>query len=115
MFLFVGIDLSIDLPYDVEEILRKLDAVSAGKKNWWHLGRKLNVPIETLELIKREDSREGGSPTKVLLTLLGTYKHVPTLREIVVVLQELERHDIVKDICLFFVIKIRSAPKTLHK
>ena len=97
----VGDDVS-NLPYYVEAILCKLDAVSAGKNNWWHLGRKLNVPEEKLEMIKREDNREGGSPTTVLLTLLRTYEHVPTLREIVVVLQDLGRHDIAKDVCSWY-------------
>ena len=47
-------------------------------------------------MVRREDHREDGRPTKALLTILGTWEEVVSLRAFVQVLGELGRNDITR-------------------
>lgn len=100
---FIPEGLKIDnIPYEVEDHIKALDANLPPSKNWWDVGRKIGVPVTQLELIKREDSREGGSPTTHLLSTLRTWENVVSLRRFVQVLHDLERHDIANPILDFY-------------
>lgn len=50
--------------------------------------------MDEVNRIKREESREEGSPTLALISKLSTWETVVTLRKFVRVLYQLERHDI---------------------
>ncbi|XP_029198350.2 uncharacterized protein LOC114963339 isoform X2 [Acropora millepora] len=90
-------DVKIDnLPHAVEEIICALDARTPCCKDWYDVGRKLEVPASRLDMVRREDHREGGRPTKALLTILGTWEDVVSLRAFVQVLGELGRNDITR-------------------
>ena len=92
-----------DLPHEVEDVILKLDAKCPRTvKNWFDVGRKLGISPDDLNMIKREDDRQGGSPTKELLEKLLTQETVPTLRKFVAVLQEIGRHDIANGICEWY-------------
>lgn len=86
----------------MEECIKKLDAKQHPCKNWYHVGRKLGVSIDELNLIKREDYREEGSPTTSLLSLLRASENVVSLRAFVQVLHDLKRNDIANDIFAFY-------------
>lgn len=90
------------IPYEVEDQIKALDANLPHSKNWWDVGRKLEVPTPRLELVKREDAREGGSPTSTLLSILRTRENIVSLRTLVQVLHDLERHDIANPILDFY-------------
>jgi len=110
---FIPEELKIDgIPYEVEELIIKLDAKRAFCKHWYHVGRKLGVSVEDLGQLKREEDREGGSPTRCLLSFLGTSEEVVSLREFVRVLYDLRRSDIGKQICEFYKAKRCTAPNT---
>ena len=81
-------------------LILKLDAITRGISNWYHVGRKFNVPEEDLKSAELE-YRSTGSPTKVLINILHT-KYSVTLRKFVTVLQEIGRNDIADGICLFY-------------
>jgi len=100
---FIPEDVKIDsIPYEVEDQIKALDANLPHSKNWWDVGRKLEVPTPRLELVKREDAREGGSPTSTLLSILRTRENIVSLRTLVQVLHDLERHDIANPILDFY-------------
>jgi len=100
---FIPEAVKIDnIPYEVEDQIKALDANRPHSKNWWDVGRKLEVPIPQLELVKREDAREGGSPTSTLLSILRTRENIVSLRTLVQVLHDLERHDIANPILDFY-------------
>ena len=90
------------IPFEVEEKIKGLDAKLPHCKTWFDVGRKLGVPVEVLNLIKREDDREGGSPTTHLLSHLRNFEDVVTLRKFVTVLHELRRNDIANAILEFY-------------
>lgn len=52
--------------------------------------------------MKREDAREGGSPTTLLLSLLRTWENVVLLRKFVQVLHDVGRHDVANPILEFY-------------
>ena len=85
-----------NLPHDVEEIICALDARRACLKDWYDVGRKLEVPASKLDMVGREDHRQGGRPTKILLSILGTWENVVSLREFVQVLSDIGRNDITR-------------------
>lgn len=85
-----------NLPHAVEEIICVLDARTPCCKDWYDVGRKLEVPASRLDMVRREDHREDGRPTKALLTILGTREDVVSLRAFVQVLGELGRNDITR-------------------
>ena len=90
------------IPYEVEEFINKLDAKQPWLKNWYDVGRKLRVSIDDLNLIKREDDRQGGTPTTSLISELCTWEDVISLRKFVQVLHDLKRNDIANPIIEFY-------------
>ena len=58
--------------------------------------------MDATDDIRREEGREGGSPTSALLSLLTTWDSVITLRQFVCVLHQLGRHDVTKLIFDFY-------------
>lgn len=100
--LFAGVKID-DIDYDVELIIVSgLDENKAQAKNWYDVGRKLGLSRSDLNHIKREDLRQGGSPTKVLIDKLVTLKSVVTVRCFVHALHYLGRHDIVNRVFDFY-------------
>lgn len=93
-----------DIDYDVELIIVSgLDENKAQAKNCrYDVGRKLGLSRSDLNHIKREDLRQGGSPTEVLIYKLGTLKSVVTARCFVHALHYLGRHDIVNRVFDFY-------------
>jgi len=91
----------IDLPFEVEQAIKKLDATKRGVKNWRDVGCKFNVPEEDLDSAELDYNRQAGSPTKTLLNILHT-KYNVTLQRFVTVLQEIERNDIAHIICHYY-------------
>ena len=91
-----------DLPDEVEEIICALDAKGSCRKGWYHVGRKLEIPKSVLNRVKREDLREGGSPTNVLLSILVTQENVVSLRKFVQVLCDIGRNDISRKIFNYY-------------
>jgi len=91
----------IDLPFEVEQIIKKLDATKRGVKNWRDVGCKFMVPEEDLDSAELEYNRPAGSPTKALLNILHT-KYSVTLQRFATVLQEIERNDIAHIICHYY-------------
>ena len=87
-----------NLPHEAEEIICALDAKRSCCKGWYDVGRKLKVSQLELDLVKSEDHREGGSPTRGLLSILGTRENVVSLREFVQVLGDIGRNDISKNL-----------------
>lgn len=87
-----------DLPDEVEEIICALDAKGPCCKGWYHVGRKLKISKSVLNLLRREDLREGGSPTSGLLSKLATQENVVSLRKFVQVLRDIGRNDISRKI-----------------
>ena len=83
-----------DLPHEVEEIICALDAKRSCSKGWYDVGRKLEISRSVLHQVKREDNREGGSPTNGLLDILGAQENVVSLRKFVQVLRDIGRNDI---------------------
>ena len=53
-------------------------------------------------MMKREDDRQGGSPTTLLLSTLRTSENVVSLRTFVEGLHDLRRHDIANAILGFY-------------
>ena len=90
-----------DIPYEVEELTYALDANQPLSKNWYHVGRKLGVSRSELDLVKREDGREGGSPTNVLLSFLRTKDNI-SLRAFVQATHDVSRNDIANNIIEFY-------------
>ena len=90
------------IPYEVEELIKRLDEKRPQCKNWRDVGRKLGVSVSDLNLIKREDDREGGSPTTSLLSNLCTWENIISLRKFVQTLHDLKRHDIVNAVIEFY-------------
>ena len=90
-----------ELPYEVEKLIQKLDGRSRGISDWYHVGRKLGVPVEDLKNAEIEYNFSTGSPTKVLIEVLRT-KYNLNLRKFLTALQEVGRNDIAKDICVFY-------------
>lgn len=90
------------IPYEVEEFIEKLDEKKLFAKNWYHVARKLRLSMDEVNRIKREESREEGSPTLALISKLSTLDPVVTLREFVRVLYQLGRHDISHPIVEFY-------------
>ena len=83
------------LPYDVEEILiQKLDVNRRCVKNWWDIGRKLEISDSELRNVKQEENREGESPTRCLLVILSTKENIISLRKFIEITHELKWHDI---------------------
>ena len=82
----------------MEECIKKLDAKKYPCKNWYHVGRKLGVSNDDLDEMKRDDDRQGGSPTRSLLSVLCTAQNVLSLRAFVQVLHDLKRNDIANGI-----------------
>ena len=66
------------------------------------MGRKFNIPDEDLEILELEYERKEGSPMKSLIDVLHA-KYSTKLQRLVTVLLELERKDIVDEICSFYV------------
>ena len=91
----------IDLPFEIEQIIKKLDANERGLKNWRDVACKFNIPEEDLDSAELEYHRPAGSPTKALLNILHT-KYSVTLQRFVTVLQEIERNDIAHIICHYY-------------
>ncbi|XP_068691937.1 uncharacterized protein [Montipora foliosa] len=91
-----------NIPYDVEEFICGLDANKPHSKNWYHVGRKLGVSTSQLDLLRREDVREGGSPTNALLSVLRTEENVISLRAFVQAIHDISRNDIVNNIIDFY-------------
>ena len=92
-----------DIDYEVELIIVSgLDENKARAKNWYDVGRKLGLSRSVLNHIKREDLRQEGSPTKVLIDKLSTLQSVVTVRCFVHALHYLGRHDIVNPIFEFY-------------
>lgn len=91
-----------DLPFQVEnKLIKMLDAKKPLLPNWWHVGRVYET--EDLDIIKREEDREGGSPTKSLLSCISIMEKVPSLKEFMQVIHsELGRHDICRAIAGFY-------------
>lgn len=91
------------IDYDVELIIVSgLDENKAQAKNWYDVGWKLGLSRSDLNHIKREDLRQEGSPTKVLIDKLSTLQSVVTVRCFVYALHYLGRHDIVNPIFDFY-------------
>ena len=86
------------MPFEIEQIIKKLDANERGLKNWRDVACKFNIPEEDLDSAELEYHRPAGSPTKALLNILHT-KYSVTLQRFVTVLQEIERNDIAHIIC----------------
>lgn len=82
----------------MEECIKKLDAKRYPCKNWYHVGRKLGVSNDDLDEMRRDDDWQGGSPTRSLLSMLGTAENVVSLRAFVQVLHDLKRNDIANGI-----------------
>lgn len=96
-------DVKIDrIPFEVSEFIKRLDAKRPLCKNWFDVGHKLGVSNDDLNLMKREDDREGGSPTTLLLSNLSTFENVVTVRAFVQALHDLRRNDIANDILAFY-------------
>ena len=91
-----------NLPFEVEQIIQKLDDRKFFANNWYHVARKLGLSMDEAYSIKREECREGGTPTLALLSQLTTWESVITLRQFVRVLHQLRRHDISKLITDFY-------------
>ena len=79
-----------------------LDAKRPYTKNWWDVGRMFGIPLEDLESLKREDDREGGSPTRCLFGIFRTWPSVVSLKKFAEVIHILERHDICDTICEWY-------------
>ena len=58
-------------------------------QNWWEVGRTIKIPDSDLDTIKIEENREGGSPTKLLLSYLSAMEKVLSLKEFVQVIYSL--------------------------
>ena len=103
VLLLLGMKIN-NIPYQVEAILiEHLDGNQCCVKNWWHVGRMLGISNSTLRGVKREDNREGGSPTRCLLEILSTHlENVVSLREVVETTHKLKRHDICNAIYEFY-------------
>ena len=100
-FLISGVRIN-SIPYEVEEFIEKLDEKKQCAKNWYHVARKLRLSIDEVNRIKREESREEGSPTLALISKLSTWETVVTLRKFVHVLHQLGRHDISNPVIDFY-------------
>ena len=83
-------------------MIQKLDARSRGIKNWYHVGRELDIPVAVLKDAELEYERPAGSATKALIEKLHT-KYNLSLRKFVTVLQEIEWNDIAHSICNFYI------------
>ena len=95
--------LTIDrIPPQIEQIILKLDGRKLSAKNWYPVARTLGLSMDATDDIRREEGREGGSPTSALLSLLTTWDSVITLRQFVCVLHQLGRHDVTKLIFDFY-------------
>jgi len=90
------------IPFDVEQIILKLDDRKLSANNWYAVARKLGLSMDETDNLRREECREGGSPTLALLSQLTTRESVITLRQFVRVLHQLGRHDITKLIFDFY-------------
>ena len=89
--------MKIDNPPNMfEKVIRALDAGKSPVKTWYDFGRKLGIPVSDLDMGGREDLREGGRPSKVLLSMLGTWENVVSLRTFVQVLRDIGRGEIVR-------------------
>ena len=91
-----------EIPYEVEERIKNLDTKKQQSKNWYDVGRKLAMSKDELDLIKRENDREDGSPTSLVLSKLSTRDNVISLKEFVIVLHDLERNDIANAIIKYY-------------
>ena len=95
--------LTIDrIPSEVEQIILKLDGRKLSANNWYHVARTLGLSVDETDNIRREECREGGSPTLALLSKLTTWESVITLRQFVRVLHQLGRRDVSKLIFDFY-------------
>ena len=90
------------IPFDVERIILKLDDRKLSANNWYPVARTLGLSLDETDNIRREECREGGSPTSALLSQLTTWDSVITLRQFVRVLHQLGRHDVSKLIFDFY-------------
>ena len=72
------------------------------QKNWYHVARDLRLFMDEVNRIKREESREEGSPTSALISNLSTWETVVTLRKFVRVPYQLGRHNISNPIIDFY-------------
>ena len=90
------------IPFEVEQIILKLDERKLSANNWYPVARKLGLSMDETDNIRREECREGGSPTSALLSQLTTWQNVITLRRFVHVLHQLGRHDLSKLIFDFY-------------
>lgn len=89
--------MEIDNPPSVlEKVSGALDARKSPLKTWYDRGRKLGITASYLDMGGREDLREGGRPSKVLLSMLGTWEKVVSLRTFVQVLRDIGTSDIVR-------------------
>ena len=103
VLLFLEMKINNTLPYDVEDILiQKLDVNRRCVKNWWDVGRKLEISDSELRNVKQEENREGGSPTRCLLGILNTWENIISLRKFMEITHELKRHDICSAIYEFY-------------
>ena len=95
--------LTIDrIPFEVEEIIEKLDGRKLSANNWYHVARMFGLSVDETDRIKREEYRDWGSPTLALLSKLTTLESAITLRQFVCVLHQLGRHDLSKLIFDFY-------------
>ena len=90
------------IPFEVEQIILKLDGRKLSAKNWYPVARMLGLSMDETDNIRREEGREGGSPTSALLSQLTTCEMVITLRQFVRVLHQLGQHDVTKPIFDFY-------------
>ena len=90
------------IPFEVEMIIQKLDLRKLSANNWYHVARTLGLSVDETDNLKREEYREGGSPTLALLSRITTWESVITLRQFVCVLHQLGRHDVSKLIFDFY-------------
>ena len=90
------------IPFGVESIILKLDERKLSVNNWYPVARTLGLSMDETDNLRREECREGGSPTSALLRQLTTWKSVITLRQFVRVLRQLGRHDVTKLIFDFY-------------
>ena len=47
------------IPYDVEEIIEKLDEKKRCAKNWYHVARKFGLSMDEADRLKRRKSNFG--------------------------------------------------------
>ena len=91
------------IPFEVEEIILKLDGRKLSANNWYPVARTLGLSVdETDNIYKERRMQRGGSPTSALLSKLTTWESVITLRRFVRVLHQLGRHDVSKLIFDFY-------------